>query len=221
MATTENPFPRYLRTDFSFAEFPARSRVLDVGCGSGRHLLALQENHCEATGIEPDCAEASASRSAGFVVLDGKAESLPVPDGSADGVVCCIVVPYTDERRAVAEWARVLVPGGEVRASFIGLGYALRYFAQGRSLRERFYGARTILNTWFYRLTGRRMPRYLGDTLYQSERRLAKYYRAHGFELVSVARGRTFLGLPVLIYHHLRKLDPVGNRALLQSAEAR
>lgn len=208
MAAAENPLTRYLRTDFSFSDFPPRARVLDVGCGPGWHLLELRANGCEGVGVEPDPAESAAARAKGLTVLDGVAEELPVPDGAYDGIVCCIVVPYTDARRAVAEWARVLVPGGEVRVSFIGLGYAARYAWVGPGLRTRAYGVRMVLNTWFYRLTGRRLPGGMGDSHYQTDRQLAAHYRASGFELVESVRGRTFLGLPVLMYHRLRKVGP-------------
>jgi SAM-dependent methyltransferase len=196
----------YLRADFSFADFPPHARVLDIGCGPGWHLLELRANGCDAFGVEPDRSAADEARANGLTVLDGVAEQLPVADGSVGGVVCCIVIPYTDPRRAVAEWARVLAPNGEVRASFIGLGYALRYLFAGRSLRERVYGARTVLNTWFHRLTGRRLPGGFGDTAYQSDGQLARYYRENKLERVEVVRGKTYLGLPVLTYHRVRKV---------------
>ncbi|HJZ54354.1 MAG TPA: methyltransferase domain-containing protein, partial [Gemmataceae bacterium] len=95
MKTRTNPIARFLCPDFSFADFAPRARIVDVGCGSGCHLVALRGNGCEAAGIEPDFAEAEKARRHGFTVLDGKAESLPLADASVDGVVCCIVVPYT------------------------------------------------------------------------------------------------------------------------------
>jgi SAM-dependent methyltransferase len=205
MATAQNTFANYQRADFRFDQFPQTGRVLDIGCGSGRHLFALRDQGCSAFGVEPNAADAESCRQQGFEVLVGTGERLPVADRSVEGVVSCVVVPYTDERRSVTEWARVLASGGEVRASYIGAGYALRYMLVGCGLRQRLYGARTLFNTWVYRLTGHRLPGSLGDTLYQSERRLKRYYAEHGFELVTTELGKRFLGLPVLIYHHLRK----------------
>ena len=120
-------------------------------------------------------------------------------------MVCSVVVPYTDEAIAVAEWARVLAPGGSVRVSYHGLGYALRQLLWGPGLPFRFYGLRTIVNSWVYALTGRRLPGWIGDTLYQSERRLARYYRQIGFRVVASSTSRMLGRFPVFIYHHLER----------------
>src|SRR5262245_24046802 len=124
MPSRARTFREYLREDFSFSEFRPRSRVIDVGCGEGRHLAELRQRGCQAVGVEPDRGPREDCLRQGFTVLEGTAERLPFADRSVEGIVCCVVLPYTDEQRSVAEWARVLAPGGEVRASYIGLGYA-------------------------------------------------------------------------------------------------
>jgi predicted Zn-ribbon and HTH transcriptional regulator len=70
----------------------------------------------------------------------------------------------------------------------------------------RFYGLRTILNTWVYCLTGRRLPGWMGDTLYQSQRRLAKYYSKVGLRVLAEPAAKKFCGFPVFIYQHLQKV---------------
>ena len=109
-----------------FSDFPAGCRVLDVGCGEGVHLRALAARGYEVVGVDSSPVLVHRLRRAGCHVVQGSAESLPVADGSFDAIVCSVVVPYTDERRSVAEWSRVLRPGGAVRASYHGVGYALR-----------------------------------------------------------------------------------------------
>jgi SAM-dependent methyltransferase len=195
----------YLCPEFSFADFSPSSRVIDVGCGGGRHLAELRTKGCDPVGVEPDAADRAACHRQGFSVFAGQAEHLPFPDGSADGIVCCVVVPYTDERATIAEWRRVLRPGGQARVSYIGFGYAIRCLVGGPRIGRRLYGVRMMVNTWVYRLTGRRLPGKLGDTLYQSERRLRQYYEASGLEVLERLHGRTLLGLPVIMYHVLRR----------------
>jgi hypothetical protein len=67
------------------------------------------------------------------------------------------------------------------------------------------YAARVIVNTLVYRLTGSRLPGFWGDTLFQSERRLRRYYAAAGLELVDQPYSARFGGAPVFIYHELRR----------------
>jgi len=118
-----------------------------------------------------------------------------------DGVVCKVVMPYTDEARVMGEMGRVLKPGGRAIVCYHGAGYYLRYLLEGPSWKRRLYGLRTLVNTWAYALTGRRLPGLAGDTLYQSRRRLARYYRAGGIVLVADSPARDYLTYPVFVYH--------------------
>lgn len=196
---------RYVIRDFSLTAFPPGARVLDVGAGEGYYLRILRSQGYQAVGVDIVATELAKLHADGFVVVGAVAEQLPFPDASFDGVVCSVVVPYTDEAIAVAEWARVLAPGGTVRVSYHGLGYALRQLLRGPGLPLRVYGLRTIVNSWVYALTGRRLPGWIGDTIYQSERRLARYYRQIGFRVVASSTSRTLGRLPVFIYHHLER----------------
>ena len=62
-----------------------------------------------------------------------------------------------------------------------------------------------IFNTIVYRLSGRRLPGFLGDIIFQSERRLRRYYRSAGLTLESAIPSRRFLGQAVFIGHVVRK----------------
>jgi SAM-dependent methyltransferase len=195
----------YFVADFSMVEFPPGARVVDVGCGGGHYLRQLTARGYRPYGVEPVQECVDQCRREGYEVCQGWAEELPLADQSCDGVLCNVVLPYCDERRAVAEWARVLIPGGEVRACYHGLGYAIRLIAVGPSVRTRLFGLKMVLNTWYCRCCNRRFPGRLGNTIYQSTRRMRRYYRASGLQLVVATQGKSFLGFPVFIYHHLKK----------------
>jgi len=195
----------FILDDFSYVDFAPGSRVLDVGCGSGEQLETLRRAGLEAVGVEPSSETVDRLTARGLNAIRGVAEQLPVESESFDGIVCKVVLPYTDERKAIAEWARVLRPGGRVRASYHGAGYYLRYLTEGPGLAYRVYAARSLVNTWWYALTRQRLPRFIGDTLYQSTKRLAEYYQEFGFTLERATPSPRFRGKPVFIYHELRK----------------
>lgn len=188
-----------------FCDFPPGARVLDVGCGSGDHLRELLAKGCDALGVEYDRSVVQKLRQDGLSVVQGRAEELPFDDASFDAIVCSVVVPYTDERRAISEWSRVLKPGGQVRASYHGVAYFLNYLLHGPGWRLRLYGGRTLVNSCLYRLTGRRLPGFWGDTLYQSLGRLRRYYAREELQLVHEYLRPGLGGLRDIFFHHLEK----------------
>jgi hypothetical protein len=101
----------------------------------------------------------------------------------------------------------VLKPGGTALVAYHGAGYYLRYLAQGENWKYRAYGIRTVVATWYYRWVGRRLPGFIGDTLYQAEPRLRRHYADAGLALERSVLGRTFAGFPVFIHHRLRRLQ--------------
>jgi SAM-dependent methyltransferase len=93
-------------------------RVLDVGCGAGQELLPfLEKTGAVCVGI--DAAEKlgevtrkifEKEKKAVFARSEG--ERLPFEAESFDVVLCHVSLPYMDNRRALAEIARVLKPEG-------------------------------------------------------------------------------------------------------------
>jgi ubiquinone/menaquinone biosynthesis C-methylase UbiE len=98
-------------------------RVIDVGCGTGylTRLLATAVGSAGAVvGIDaaPEMVEYAARHARRFTNCDftvGTAESLPIASGTADVVVCALVLhhlPPEVQSAAVSEMRRVLRPGG-------------------------------------------------------------------------------------------------------------
>jgi SAM-dependent methyltransferase len=192
---------------FEFECFPVHARVLDVGSGLGAQLRQLTLTKCRAVGIDVDWASVRTCREQGLAVLVASAERLPLRAQTFDGVVCKVVVPYTDEARALSEVGRILRSGGTARVCYHGAGFYLRYLLCGTShWKFRFYALRSLLNTWVYAVLARRLPGFLGDTIYQSRRRLGNYYRAAHLRLVEEHPSQMFLGFPVFIYHVVEKV---------------
>lgn len=101
-------------------------RVLDVGCGTGRLAVQAKAIVGEAghvVGIDPGPrqiarARRRAERHGGRVEFEiGVVERIPAPEESFDAVLCTLVfhhLPEETKRRALAEIARVLAPGGRL-----------------------------------------------------------------------------------------------------------
>jgi SAM-dependent methyltransferase len=193
---------RYVLWDYDHTPFPAGCRILDVGFGDGEQLRALAARGCTAIGIDVAVPPAADPAPAAGRRLLARAEHLPFRDASFDGALMKVVLPYTDERVAVREVARVLRPGAAWEVTAHGLGYYLRILLLA-PVRRRVYAARTILNTLLYRATGRRW--LLGTTIYQSTARLARDLGAHGVVITRITPSRRFCGLPYFIYVRAEK----------------
>lgn len=99
------------------AGLPKGGCVLDLGCGQGFYLPLYAQLGLTATGVEPDpVPRVAAERKAaalGFTLVDATAERLPFPNASFDALVMSEVLEHLpDPTLALAEAARVLVPGG-------------------------------------------------------------------------------------------------------------
>ena len=93
------------------------SRVLDVGCGSGEFLRTLAQHGAVATGVDPAPGMVALARTLAPLadVRIAEAEDLPFADASFDVVTAVNALQFADDTvDALAEFARVLAPGGFV-----------------------------------------------------------------------------------------------------------
>ena len=195
----------YILYDYSFSDFSPATCVVDVGCGRGTQLEQVVARGCRAIGVDLDGEALAVCAKQGRMVVRARAEALPFRTGSLDGLICKVALPYTDEARALGEFARVLAPSGTAFVCSHGPGYYLRYLLGSPLWKERFYGLRAIINTWLYAALGWRLPGFLGDTVYQTRARLARAYRRLGLRLVEDTLSPSFMGLPVFIYQKLER----------------
>jgi SAM-dependent methyltransferase len=90
--------------------------AVDLAAGTGLFTRALEGRAGQVVAVEPDerMRHVLAARSPGVRVLDGRAEDIPLPDGSADAVLVSHAWHWFDPKLAVPEIARVLTDGGRL-----------------------------------------------------------------------------------------------------------
>ena len=100
--------------------------VLDAGCGTGNYLAALHGKVAKVEGVELnlgmlETAQTKMAECPGMRLQQGSVLELPIEDGACDGVVVNYVLHHLEDgsdasfaatRSAVAEFHRVLAPGG-------------------------------------------------------------------------------------------------------------
>jgi SAM-dependent methyltransferase len=93
-------------------------RVIDLGAGTGKLTALLAGLGADVTAVDPDPAMLGELRRAlpSVRALAGSAERIPLPDASADAVLCGQSMHWFDMPRALPEIARVLAPGGALGA---------------------------------------------------------------------------------------------------------
>jgi len=109
----------------SFLGLASASKLLDVACGSGGPTLRIARRiGCSVHGVDAHEQAILEARSrvereqlvgrARFDRVDAS-RPLPFPDASFDGVHCIDAINHLpDRRRVLADWARVLRPGGNL-----------------------------------------------------------------------------------------------------------
>jgi SAM-dependent methyltransferase len=104
---------RVLEETIAALRLPARARILDAGCGSGRNMIELA-HHGEVTGVELSDASADLARARHIgEVVEGSVMEMPFPTDSFDLAASLDVIEHLeDDRGALRELRRVVVPGG-------------------------------------------------------------------------------------------------------------
>ncbi len=101
-----------------FGRIGRDSRVLDVGCGTGRFTITMEEmTGASVYGLDAsaDMLKRAKKKSDGVKWVQGSAEDLPFENGFFDTVTVTMAIhQFEKKREAIAEAARVLKSGGHL-----------------------------------------------------------------------------------------------------------
>lgn len=103
-------------------------RILDVGCGNGRHVAHLRHLGHDAVGVDlaPALLIDGVSR-----LVAGRAQQLPFAAESFDRIISVCQGGFGlsehEDRQALSEWVRVLRAGGRLALTAFSLVFAARY----------------------------------------------------------------------------------------------
>lgn len=134
--------------------------LLDAGCGAGQWSLAAAQrfDRVESIDVAPPRLEVLRSLAdrmgvSNIVARQGVIEALPCEQESFDAVICYGVVMFADIQKALAEFHRVLRPGGRLYLCLNADGWS-RYLIRERGVSEERAldaGRQTLHNTHWRR----------------------------------------------------------------------
>jgi SAM-dependent methyltransferase len=110
--------------------------VVDLGAGTGALTRILSDRADRVIAVEPDEQMRSVllDEVPGATVVEGQAESMPLPDSSAEAVLASSSWHWVDPGPALAEVGRVLVPGGLLGAMWSGPDADSAFMSRAREL---------------------------------------------------------------------------------------
>ena len=118
---------------------PSR-KVLEVGAGTGKFIPLLRETGATVLALEPVEAMRAQIVRLGIETVNGTAEQIDLPDASIDAIICAQAFHWFATRAALAEFRRVLKPGGVLGLIWNGRDVSVPWVARWGEIVDRHQG---------------------------------------------------------------------------------
>ncbi len=176
----------------SALKFENMNKILDAGCGFGQWTLALSEFNNMVYAIDSELGKIRIAKEISklnfknnYSFQAGSIEKLPFNNNEFDAIFSYSVIYWTDFKKSIKEFFRVLKPGGKLYFVGNGLGWSIYNILTGHSSAND-YNARkhalgTIFETIKYSITKKRKP---GQAIILSPKSLSTYMKSLGFNKV-------------------------------------
>jgi len=172
-----------------------KTTVLDAGCGFGQWTRGISDLNTNVFAMDLDYYRVSITKK---IIADYQKENVYLNSGSIenlsfrndvfDAIFSYSVIYWTDYKKSLREFYRVLKPKGFVYFVANGLGWSIFNLFSGHSSASD-YNARkvaidTIFQTFRYSLTGKKKK---NSSLFLSPKKVSDFMRNIGFKNVMIA----------------------------------
>lgn len=172
-------------------------RVLDIGCGAGQEMLPFIEKKdafCVGIDIGEELGKIGREMTESFNCKEklsfsrSLGEDLPFADASFDVILCRVALPYMNNKKAIAEVARVLRSGGV----FLLKTHAPMFFIDLLKERAKTFNPKQIaypliclFNGTFHQLTGNQLQNgfWNGKQVFQTKSFLDKEFSKYNMRI--------------------------------------
>ena len=175
-----------------------KKKILDAGCGFGQWAVGLSDLNESVYSIDLDFNDLKIAKTIfknlgknNISLSSTSIEELPFLDNSFDAVFSYSVLYYTDFKKTVKEFYRVLKPGGTLYSSVIGLGWCLNRILTNENFTSennvRNFAINTLLSSINYFFTGQQRK---GRSIALTQNWFNKYLKSIGFKnIISAPEG--------------------------------
>ena len=178
--------PEYYVERLKAIGFNDMDTVVDAACGNGKWSLSLGRLNRKVLGFDLDRERLSsaelllANHSVDNVSFtEGNLEVLPFDSGIADGLFCYSAIMFADMRKAIAEFQRVLKPGGRLYLNYNHYGWYAHLFID-RGLKKGNLNLMKVAVKWYLNTLAGKNQRIIVSNSYMD-----KLLAANGFKILA------------------------------------